>query len=324
MILKVINFNRNVYHSTIDIFVSEHPPIFNDVIRDSFYYKNHPVYELEVFKNVNICAKDVYVSFYSGGIKKYGYLTAKKTILDQSEEIECKMIVQKFLEEANYIIEIYDHYLSVETISNRSQLLIRPNSSTQSSELSFTTFKSQTRTDLNRTTENPTQTTKTIQRSLVLETNNITEAEHFLLFRNFYNDINDYVYLSFIFFENIMFLFLATKNKIKRFVKLFLEKHERPDATLKTQIKDAMTSHAQDAVHSQVETQNKQQSKMTFVETIETNMPIVEVIETKNSCKQKCSCKGSCDKKNCSCFKSGVYCNENCHNGDHKNCLNIF
>ena len=38
----------------------------------------------------------------------------KKTIVDQSEEIECQVIVQKFLEEDYYIIEFYDHYLSVE------------------------------------------------------------------------------------------------------------------------------------------------------------------------------------------------------------------
>ena len=45
--------------------------------------------------------------------------------MDQSEEIECQVIVQKFLEEDNYIIEFYDHYLSVESISNDAQSSIQ-------------------------------------------------------------------------------------------------------------------------------------------------------------------------------------------------------
>ena len=53
-------------------------PILNDVIKDDFVYKNQLVHEVEVFKNVNVCTRDIYISFYIEGVKNYGYLSKKK------------------------------------------------------------------------------------------------------------------------------------------------------------------------------------------------------------------------------------------------------
>ena len=170
---------------------------------------------------------------------------------------------------------------------------------------------------LNRTTDNSSRTSQTKQRSQPLETNNIHQTENVLLFRNFFNDINDYFYIFFIFFENIMFLFLVTRNEIKRIVNIFLNKQEKKES-LETKVVEIEVNHSDTVINSpiKVEHRNKHRSIP--------NVEAIKEIEISNSSKQKCSCKGSCDKKNCSCFKLGLDCNENCHNGDHKNCLNIF
>ena len=55
---------------------------------------------------------------------------------------------------------------------------------------------------LNRTTDNSSRTSQTTQRYQLLETNNIHQTENVLLFRNLFNDINDYFYFLKILFLN--------------------------------------------------------------------------------------------------------------------------
>ena len=101
--------------------------------------------------------------------------------MDQSEEIKCQVLVQKFLEGNNYIIEIYDHYLSVDSISNDTKPAFKPNAFTQTTMLSLTTVisHSQPFIALNNTTHNSTRTTQAKQTSLISESNNMTQTPRF-------------------------------------------------------------------------------------------------------------------------------------------------
>ena len=190
-----------------------------------FKYQDHVIEYVEVFERIDKCTEEIMVNFKLEGVPIIGFLSNQNVILGNSLEIDCQDSLNTIIDHDDYKILTKKNFVHV---SFKSKLK-------KSNECIF----------ISSSTVTTTTTITSISSAIISKPDPIGT-----FFYNFFNDVNDYIYIFF----NCCWIALVAYLKRSSFCIKFNTKSIEPYEINETHLKDIETKIELDELNSQLQT----------------------------------------------------------------------